>query len=287
LSIFGKNDTVLQQVQAIFKGGAMIRKNFLICHPDQAPADGDPHWIFLTPAQAVDAVALDFQAYGPQSDLFRRIAPLILGEQCRITRPDENGNRVSILRGNTFYPVSDQNLEYYLIHVLETAPLGLNTLARICEMVFQTRTAVGYDSIGCTSGIWVHSQMDRFVCRQCGKCCRTLNFETDCEASDLRLWRDLGRSDILAWVLCRDTAATTSGGLYRIWVDPSTGETARTCPWLAPCPSRPDLFACTIHDIKPAVCRQYPYTGKHAAMTGCDGLFAPEPLAPHDPKDRL
>ncbi len=34
---------------------------------------------FLTLAQAIDAVAADFGQYGPQPDLFRKIGPLILG----------------------------------------------------------------------------------------------------------------------------------------------------------------------------------------------------------------
>ena len=34
---------------------------------------------FLTLAQAIDAVAADFGQYGSQPDLFRKIGPLILG----------------------------------------------------------------------------------------------------------------------------------------------------------------------------------------------------------------
>jgi Fe-S-cluster containining protein len=261
------------QVQAIFKGGAMARKHFLKHHPDQTSADGDPHWIFLTPAQAVDAVALDFQIYGPQPDLFRRIAPLVLGSHCRVTAGNENWSGVSVLRGNTFDPVEDHLLGFYLIHVLETDIPDLNTLADICKQVFQTRIVAEYDRPRTISGIWVHSQMDRFICRQCGQCCSSLDYETGCEKSDIRRWRDMGRTDILAWVQCLNAGPDVFGPAYRIWVDPDTGKTARTCPWLASCPDHADRFVCTIHDIKPEVCRQYPYTAKHAAMTGCGGKF--------------
>jgi len=257
----------------------MTRKYFQKHRSDQISAAGDPHWIFLTPAQAVDAVALDFQAYGPQPDLFRRIAPLILGKQCRITARNENWSGVSVLRGTTFDPVEDHHLGFYLIHVLETDPPDLNTLADICRQVFQTHTIAGPDRTGTISGIWTHAQMDRFICRQCGECCRTLDYETGCEESDVRRWRESGRTDILAWVQTRNISAGDSGPTYRIWVDPDTGETARTCPWLAPCPDHADRFMCTIHPIKPEVCRQYPFTAKHAAMTGCCGRFA----APTEP----
>ena len=257
----------------------MTRNHFLRHHPETTPAADDSHWIFLTPAQAVDAVALDFQTYGPQPDLFRRIAPLVLGNRCRITPRSEKWSGVSVLRGTTLDPVADDQLGFYLIHVLETAPPDLKTLAVICRQVFQTRTTEGHDRTGPISGIWIHSQMDRFICRQCGQCCRTLDYETGCEASDIRRWRDTGRTDILAWVQRRNTELNTRTTAYRIWVNPETGNTARTCPWLAPCPDHADRFVCTIHPVKPDVCRQYPYTAKHAAMTGCSGSFA----APTEP----
>ncbi len=252
----------------------MTRKHFLKHHPEQTSAAGDPHWIFLTPAQAVDAVALDFQTYGPQPDLFRGIAPLILGTQCRIASPDATWSGVSVFRKNTFDRVENHQLGFYLIHVLETDPPNLNTLADICRQVFQTRTVAGYDRAGTISGIWIRSQMDSFICCQCGQCCRTLDYETGCEESDIQRWRNRGRTDILAWVQQRNAGPSASGPAYRIWVDPDTGEIPQTCPWLAPCPDHADRFMCTIHEIKPEVCREYPYTTKHAVMTGCSGRFA-------------
>ncbi|MEX1298462.1 MAG: YkgJ family cysteine cluster protein [Desulfotignum sp.] len=258
----------------------MTRKNSLKRHPEKTSAAGDPHWIFLTPDQAVDAVALDFQTYGPQPDLFRRIAPLVLGAQCRVTAPDEKWSGVWVLRGNTFAPVEDDQLGFYLIHVLETDPPDLNTLADICRQVFQTHIVAGYDRAGSISGIWIHSQMDRFICHQCGQCCHTLDYETGCEESDIRQWRETGRTDILAWVQCRNTGPDALGPAYRIWVNPDTGKPARTCPWLTPCPDHAGRFVCTIHDIKPEVCRQYPYTAKHAVMTGCSGHFVPRTETP-------
>jgi Fe-S-cluster containining protein len=31
-------------------------------------------------------------------------------------------------------------------------------------------------------------------------------------------------------------------------------------------------YRCTIHDIRPTICRQYPGSRKHARMTGCRGV---------------
>ncbi len=163
---------------------------------------------------------------------------------------------------------------------METAPPDLNTLAHICRRVFQTTTFAGKLTADDEPGIWVHSQMDGFVCRQCGQCCRQLDYETGCDESDIRLWQDRGRTDILAWVQYLDTPGESVDRAYRIWVDPDTGKTARTCPWLGSCPDHSNRFVCTIHAIKPEVCRQYPYTAKHAAMTGCSGRFAAQTEPP-------
>jgi Fe-S-cluster containining protein len=257
----------------------MTRRTHLNHLLTQASAAGDTHRVFLTPSQAVDAIAMDFQAYGPQPDLFRTLAPLLLEDRCRISLTDYEPDTVWIRQGEIWYPVTDENLGFYLIHLLEISPPHLNTLADICRLVFQTKTAAGNDSTGTFSGIWVHSQMNGFVCRQCGKCCRTLDYETGCDDLDIRRWQEMDRTDILAWVQCKNGAADISAGTYRIWVDPNTGETARPCPWLIPCPDH-DRFVCAIHDIKPEVCREYPYTRKHAVMTGCGGNFTAQPIEP-------
>ena len=233
--------------------------------PPPAAGEDPEDWTFLTPAQAVDAIAIDFTQYGPQPALFASIAPLILGNRCTVTRKRKKPV-VHILQGKTFVPVSDKDLGFYLIHVLETAPPDLETLADICALVFQTRTLAGPLRTKNISGIWIHSQMKDFVCSQCGQCCRSLAYENNCTASDYLLWKSLGRRDILAWV-CKESSPDGQDR-YRIWVDPDTGKTAETCPWLVPCPGK-GRFSCAIQKIKPGICRQYPFTRKHAVMTGC------------------
>jgi hypothetical protein len=232
------------------------------------PAAGnDPeNWTFLTPSQAVDAIAIDFTQYGPQPALFTSITPLVLGDRC-IVRHKSGNTEVQILQGNAFLSVADNDLGFYLIHALETAPPDLDTLADICARVFQTRTRAGPLETKQTHGIWVHSQMEEFVCCQCGECCRSLAYENNCTEADYHLWQSLDRRDILAWV--RKESCPDKKDRYRIWVDPDTGKTAETCPWLVPCPDDTNRFSCTIQEVKPHICRQYPYTKKHAVMTGC------------------
>ncbi|MFO7912041.1 MAG: hypothetical protein R6V15_07745 [Desulfotignum sp.] len=243
----------------------MTGKKFQNRHIPAAAEEDSEDWTFLTPSQAVDAIAMDFTQYGPQPVLFASIAPLILGNRCTVIQEKEKP-AVHILQGKAFIPVPDKNLGFYLIHMLETAPPDLETLAEICTQVFQTRTRAGPSGNKNISGIWVHSQMEAFVCSQCGQCCRSLAYENNCTAADYHLWQSLGRRDILAWV--RKLSCPGKKDRYRIWVDPDTGKTAKTCPWLVPCPDS-NRFSCAIQEIKPRICRQYPFTRKHAVMTGC------------------
>lgn len=227
------------------------------------------NWTFLTQTQALDAIALDFTEYGPQPDLFTSIAPVILGNRCNVIHQGKHAG-VWILQGKEFVRVADKDLGFYLIHVLETDPPDVKTLAEICAKIFQTPSCPGFSRTNNMAGIWIHSQMDAFVCRQCGECCRSLAYENNCTESDYRFWQSLGRRDILAWVQKESRAGKHNR--YRIWVDPDNGETAKACPWLSPCPDG-NRFSCTIQKVKPQICRQYPYTRKHAIMTGCKGIF--------------
>jgi hypothetical protein len=251
------------------KGEIMTGKNPQDRHPPPTAGQDSDNWTFLTPAQAVDAIAIDFTQYGPQPALFAAIAPLILGNRCNVIHKREKPI-VQILQGKTFLSVPDKNLGFYLIHVLETAPPDLETLAEICAQVFQTRTRAGPVETKNISGIRVHSQMETFVCSQCGQCCRSLAYENNCTASDYDLWQSLGRRDVLAWV--KKESCPGKKDRYRIWVNPDTGKIAETCPWLVPCHDS-NRFSCAIQEVKPHICRQYPYTKKHAVMTGCRHIW--------------
>jgi Fe-S-cluster containining protein len=43
------------------------------------------------------------------------------------------------------------------------------------------------------------------------------------------------------------------------------------CPWLTKIPTQ-NRWECQIHGVRPAVCRQYPGSRKHAEITGCPGF---------------
>ncbi len=113
--------------------------------------------------------------------------------------------------------------------------------------------------------------MDNFNCKQCGHCCLNLNdaFATTVSEDDILLWESKGRHDILEWVdvipLGDDEA------VYDIWINPETGEDVARCPWLRKLPNK-DKYICRIHDVKPAHCREYPHSQKHADETGCGGF---------------
>lgn len=221
---------------------------------------------FLTLPQAIDAVAVDFMQYGPQTDLFRKIGPLILGNDFK-TGIFNGFERVWIRRnnGHPFEPVDDTTFGFYLIHVLETSEKDVAEMAHICALVFQTPTSPGV--VNGESGVWVKNHMDDFVCKRCGNCCSQLG--NTCVQEDRQLWENSGRGDILSWV----KEEQLDGGeiQYRIWIDPKTGKPAESCPFLASQPGK-TTFWCTIQKVKPLVCREFPLTKKHALYTGCLGF---------------
>jgi len=221
---------------------------------------------FLTLAQAIDAVAADFGRYGPQPDTFGKIGPLILGNNFKIgaftgsarawIRPDS---------AHPFEPVDDVTLGFYLVHMLETCEQEAAGMAQICTHVFQAPVLPGV--VDGKSGVWVKGQMAGFACKKCGNCCRRLGNEGVSE--DVALWKRLGRYDILAWV--KEETLGDGDIQYRIWIDPETGEPADECPFLALEPGK-HTFCCGIQAVKPLVCREYPFTKKHARYTGCPGF---------------
>lgn len=220
---------------------------------------------FLTTNRAIDAIAGDFGQYGPQPRLFMQIAPLILGNDFKIS--SVNGRKRVWIRqggGQAFQPVAVNALGFYLIHTLETRESSPEQLARVCTLVFETVRPGDFEG---RCGVWVRDQMDGFACRRCGNCCGGL--EHLCDREDVRLWECLGREDILAWV--RPEPQSDGKPIYHIWSDPETGAFADICPFLAPLPGK-NTFCCTIQKVKPLVCREYPLTRKHARATGCPGF---------------
>ena len=224
------------------------------------------NWIFLTPSQAVDAFACDFQQYGTQPELFARLVNRFPGLGCDFWFQDGRPVfRVMRRGGQPDLEIAGEKMGVFLIFLLESAPLTIEVLTTMAGMVFQTPAVCCDDQEA--PGIWIEHGMARFSCIQCGRCCRDLAYAHGCTRGDVRGWQLAGRADILARV--REVA---EGG-FEIWIDPKTHQFYDTCPWLSLSHDTGRCF-CTIHEHKPEICRQYPLTAKHAAMTGCRGNFS-------------
>ncbi len=113
--------------------------------------------------------------------------------------------------------------------------------------------------------------MVNFTCKQCGHCCLNLTgaFNACATEEDIRRWQENHRSDILEWV---DVIyLDEEHQVYDIWVDPRTGDDVARCPWLRKLPGK-KKYKCSIQDMKPEHCRNYPLSREHAENSGCPGF---------------
>ena len=83
-------------------------------------------------------------------------------------------------------------------------------------------------------------------CLGCGRCCESFGGHLEASRHDVERWRRLGREDLLRRV----------SPIGWIWIDPATGKLESACPFLQR--TGPDRAICTIHEIKPDMCRDYP-----------------------------
>ena len=226
--------------------------------------------IFLTLEQARDAICRDFRQYDPQILLFCEIARLLFNGDV-VVRKDTQKNGVWVSRAN------DENMRWmdgaqladYLCESIALMDLKPDLLAAMCARVFQTRILVAVDPETGGEGLRIETGMEDYTCRQCGRCCTSLDYHDAVTAQDVEKWQVLGRTDILerVGIYQRPGGKTT----YRIWMVPGKNQLARTCPFLTKRPSE-NRWICSIHDIKPAICRDYPVSRKHAILTGCPGF---------------
>lgn len=232
----------------------------------------DKDRLFLTSDEAVEAVRYDFAQYPSQLNLFSAIWPMVFGDDAYLLR--EPGCRTVWAKTPDVRkprPARSKTLGEWIVRRLKKDPVSPEQLAGICTLVFQSPVVAGSEP-DFPPGIWVDTGMDGFACVQCGHCCRTLSYHDGCTADDCRRWEALGRTDILE----RVGRVRQNGELSacRIWMDPGTNRFADTCPWLLSS-GEAGRFVCTIHDIRPTICRQYPGSRKHARMTGCQGRWNP------------
>ena len=228
--------------------------------------------LFLTPDQVIEAICRDFRQYEPQIVLFCEILRVLLGEPATVKMaPHGQGVWVSG-SGGKLRRVSEAELSAHVCDTLKAADSDVEVLAALCRRVFQTTARVEKDPCGEQTGVRIETGMRAFACKQCGHCCRNLDYNGKVAAEDVARWEAAGRRDILKWVSVSRQKSGQSA--YLMWVTPGTNQYAKPCPFLRR-GSSPDRWICAIHDVKPAVCRQYPITRKHALKTGCRGFEKP------------
>jgi Fe-S-cluster containining protein len=115
-----------------------------------------------------------------------------------------------------------------------------------------------------------------FKCNGCGKCCLSAG-ALPATAEDYQMWLDAGEKG----QRIIETAMVITPVVIDIWVDPETGEDVDRCPWLRKRPpergARLGLYYCSIYELRPAVCREYPQTPIHAvSFVDCEGVTIPE-----------
>ncbi len=226
--------------------------------------------VFLTPEEALSSICRDLRQYDPQIMLLCQIIRLISGGRIIARRdPNTEGAWISSPDRRNMRRLEGPELVEYACDALEQADEDPELLVSICARVFRERAFIDEHRETGHIGIRVETGMEGFRCRQCGRCCRSLDYRREVTAEDVARWRALGRSDILEWVGVFETS--DRGKVYRIWVIPGTTKRAETCPFLYH-ESSENRWICRIHDVKPAICRQYPFTRKHALMTGCPGF---------------
>lgn len=231
--------------------------------------------IFLTTEEAVRAICIDFRQYDPQTMLFAELMRLISNNTVHLKRePGKTGAWIKRPGSPKMKWLDGQALKEFMCDAVSKTHWEPDQLAAVCSRVFQTRVQPVTDENTGETGMQIQTNMETYVCRQCGNCCRSLDYHSEVREADVQRWKQLDRHDILKWVEIADSRGATP--TYRIWVSPKTGQAAEICPFLEKDPTS-NRWQCRIHDVKPAICRQYPITRKHALMTGCPGFDKPGP----------
>lgn len=83
-------------------------------------------------------------------------------------------------------------------------------------------------------------------CLMCGDCCKSFGGHLHATTADLKRWQELGRDDILAHV----------GSHGYLWVEAHTHHIVQECPFLKALDE--ERCGCSIHEVKPDICRAYP-----------------------------
>ena len=223
----------------------------------------------MTCQEAVAAIQADFRQYAPQTRLFIELFPLVFGSRSVISGTHRENHLWMVERGRKMVRISPRDLGTRIGQELEQALPSVDVLAAICRRVFRTEVRPGECGRSKEPGLWVLTGMEDFQCRQCGHCCRNLDYYDQLTEQDVNCWQALGRMDILKNV--RRIRRGDQTIVFRMWDKPVSGSPASPCLWLYKIPTQ-NRWVCRIHDVRPEVCRQYPGSRKHADMTGCPGF---------------
>jgi Fe-S-cluster containining protein len=222
--------------------------------------------LFLTAGEALAAIRQDFNQYAPQVMLFRELLRLIHGEQLVLQwHAGEEEAWLKTPRSHRLRHLTKTELVGFMCSEVASAAEDLSLLAAVCSRVFRSKTDISTQP----PGILLETGMEAFRCQRCGRCCRELDYHGAFTRRDYRRLHNAGRNDILECVAVYPRPDGTSA--YRIWVRPGTRELEKRCPFLQHESSR-NRWLCRIHTLRPDICRQYPLSRKHAAMTGCPGF---------------
>jgi Fe-S-cluster containining protein len=226
--------------------------------------------LFLSRAEVLAAIRMDFEQYEPQVSLYLDLIPLIFGSGAIcMDDPRQGGLWFKVAAGEKLRRISAEDLGLRLLRALDANPIVLQQLVKIATLVFEAPARIGVDPKTGHRGLWIETGMEAFTCRQCGRCCLSLDYHSELTSQDVERWRRKGRNDILKWV----RKIPNQGGqpAYRIWVHPQRNSLAVVCPFLEAL-SGQDRHICRIHSVKPTICRQYPGSRKHGIITGCIGF---------------
>lgn len=226
--------------------------------------------IRLSAKQAVEAVHFDFRQYGPQILLYAELVRVVSSGRMVVKKDTgKQGIWIGESGRRKMRWLEGTELIDYMCQIVAAVGTDVATLAAICQRVFQSHAFPDPDMETGETGIRVETGMESYHCRQCGQCCRYLDYRKEISDNDILRWEKSRRSDILEWV---GQSKNSSGKtVYQIWMQPGTRQFAEHCPFLHHVPTE-NRWICKIHTVKPAICRNYPVSRKHARMTGCPGF---------------
>ena len=127
----------------------------------------------------------------------------------------------------------------------------------------------GENSMGNEKDIKQKDDKGGFVCRRCGRCCRgaTQLVQGDATIQDVACWIGEGRYDILQWV-GPIIVPDSEDAMFDVWVNPKTHDFVKRCPWLRR-QGGSNVHECTIYDVRPAACREWPANIADGQKVGC------------------